>query len=188
MSGAGRPADDLPVFSPRLDEVMAAMVKGEAPNAGRFCGYCYTPMSKTAESCRHCGRPAAGTPPVAHLPGEFIAMYRRMRKRESLVVNSFAFAGLALGVLVFTVIVALAVYVYDQSLLVLAVAVVVLLVGGRVFAGLLGGWIGDNVGYSYARRKLALEWEEYDRTRREAQAPVAEPGAAPSAATAANSR
>ena len=49
--------------------------------------------------------------------------------------------------------VALAVYRFDQSLWWLAGATVVLIVGGRVFAGLLGGWIGDSVGYDYAHRQ-----------------------------------
>jgi hypothetical protein len=34
-----------------------------------------------------------------------------------------------------------------------------------VLAGLLGGWIGDNIGYDYARRKLAIEWADYERER-----------------------
>ena len=84
---------ELPIFSPRLDEVMAAMIKGEAPNAGRFCGYCYTPLSKTANACSHCGTATADYAPVDRLPREFGQLYRRMRKRENLIVNSFAFAG-----------------------------------------------------------------------------------------------
>jgi hypothetical protein len=47
----------------------------------------------------------------------------------------------------------------------LAAATVVFMVGGRVLAGLLGGWIGDNIGYDYAHRKLAVEWGEYERDR-----------------------
>ena len=42
---------DIPVFSPRLDELMGAMIKGEAPNVGRFCGYCYTPLGKKRDEC-----------------------------------------------------------------------------------------------------------------------------------------
>ena len=89
---------EIPVFSPRLDELMAAMIKGTAPNVGRFCGYCYTPLGKKREECRHCGTSTSDYAPVEKLPMEFGALYRRMRKRESLIVNSFAFAGLGLGV------------------------------------------------------------------------------------------
>ena len=158
---------DIPVFSQRLDDVMAAMIKGEAPNAGRFCGYCYTPLRKSADVCAHCGTSVAEYEPVAALPRELGALYRRMRKRESLIVNSFAFGGLFLGVVVFIGLVALAVYVYDQSLWLLGFATLVLLVGGRVFAGILGGWIGDNIGYNYAHRKLIDEWHAYERERDE---------------------
>ena len=156
---------DIPVFSPRLDELMGAMIKGEAPNVGRFCGYCYTPLGKKRDACPHCGTSVSDYAPVAKLPMEFGALYRRMRKRESLIVNSFAFAGLGLGVLLFIVLVAVAVYVFHQSFWWLGFATLVLMVGGRVFAGILGGWIGDNVGYSYAHRKLIAEWHEYEQAR-----------------------
>jgi hypothetical protein len=157
--------NDIPVFSPRLDDVMAAMIAGEAPNAGRFCGYCYTPLRKKADECPHCGTGVEDYEPVSQIPREFGAMYRRMRKRESLIVNSFAFAGLFLGVLIFMALVAVAVYRYDQSLWLLGFATVVLIVGGRVLAGLLGGWIGDNIGFEYAHKKLVEEWRQYERER-----------------------
>lgn len=156
---------DIPVFSPRLDDLMAAMLKGEAPNVGRFCGYCYTPVPKAAGACAHCGRSSVEYPPQSKIPPEFFALYKNMRKRESLIVNSFAFGGLALAVLLFVVLVAVAVYVFDQSLWWLAAATVVLIVGGRIFAGLLGGWIGDSVGYDYAHSKLVAEWLEYEGAR-----------------------
>ncbi len=165
MNDVPAPHSDIPVFSPRLDELMAAMIKGQAPNVGRFCGYCYTPLGKKREECRHCGTTTSDYAAVAKLPMEFGALYRRMRKRESLIVNSFAFAGLGLGVALFVVLVAVAVYVFNQSLWWLAFATLVLMVGGRVFAGLLGGWIGDSVGYNFAHKRLILEWQDYERER-----------------------
>lgn len=159
------PAGDIPVFSGRLDEIMALMLKGEIPNVGRFCGYCYTPVSKRQEECTHCGRATAEYAPVSKLPPDFFALYRRMRKRESLIVNSFAFAGLAIGLVLFIALVWLAVYRYEQNLWLLGVATAVFIVGGRVFAGLLGGWIGDQIGYDYAHKKLVEEWTDYERER-----------------------
>jgi hypothetical protein len=158
-------AADIPVFSPRLDELMASMLAGETPNVGRFCGYCYTPLSKKADACLHCGRATSAYETVAKIPLDFFDLYRRMRKRESLIVNSFAFAGLGLGLILFILLVAVAVYRLHQSLWALGGATVVLIVGGRVFAGLLGGWIGDSVGYDYAHRKLVVEWQDYERAR-----------------------
>jgi hypothetical protein len=156
---------DIPIFSERLDELMAAMIKGDAPNAGRFCGYCYTPLGKKADACPHCARTAAAFEPVAKIPSEFFPLYQRMRKRESLIVNSFAFAGLGLGLVLFIVLVAVAVYRFNASVWGLAGATAVLLVGGRIFAGILGGWIGDAIGYDYAHKRLVLEWQEYERER-----------------------
>jgi hypothetical protein len=158
---------DIPVFSPRLDELMASMLKGETPNVGRFCGYCYTPLRKKAEACTHCERSTSAYEPVAKIPLDFFELYKRMRKREALIVNSFAFGGLGLGLLLFILLVALAVYRLHQSLWALAGATAVLIIGGRVFAGILGGWIGDSIGYDYAHRKLIAEWDEYERAREE---------------------
>ncbi len=169
MTSDAAPHADIPVFSKRLDDIMAAMLQGEAPNVGRFCGYCYTPVGKREDVCANCGRTTAEYAPVAKLPLDFIALYKRMRKRESLIVNTFAFAGLSLAVLMFIGLVALAVYRFDQSLWWLAGATVALIVGGRVFAGLLGGWIGDSVGYDYAHRKLIDEWHEYEAQRETAR-------------------
>jgi hypothetical protein len=172
-----RATDVLPVFSPRLDEIMGLMVKGEIPNVGRFCGYCYTPLAKGEDRCAHCWNSRADYAPVAKIPPEFFAIYRAMRKRESLVVNSFAYAGLALALVLFIALVAVAVYRYDAAWGWLAFATAVFIVGGRVFAGLLGGWIGDNVGYDYARRKLAVDWVAYERAREQqrSSAPAHDP-------------
>jgi hypothetical protein len=166
VSGTAPPQEQtIPVFSKRLDELMAAMLNGEAPNVGRFCGYCYTPLGKKREECAHCGRTVSDYAPVEKLPPNFIDLYRRMRKRESLIVNSFAYAGLALGLVLFIALVAVAVYRYNQSLWMLAFATAALIVGGRVFAGILGGWIGDQIGYDYAQRKLAVEWQAFEAAR-----------------------
>ena len=155
----------LPVFSPRLDEILGLMIKHEIPNVGRFCGYCYTPLERNQERCSHCGHTRDDYAPVARIPDEVLVIYRKMRKRESLIVNSFAFAGLGIGLLLFVVLVAVAVYRFDAAIWMLALATAVFIVGGRVLAGLLGGWIGDNVGYDYAQKKLAVDWAEYEEGR-----------------------
>ena len=107
--------DELPVFSPRLNEIMALMIGGQIPNVGRFCGYCYTPLGKDDAACGHCGRSRGEYAPVAKIPSDFFVLYRNMRRRESLIVNSFAYAGLALALVVFIGLVALAVYRFDAS-------------------------------------------------------------------------
>ena len=69
MSGTSEGAaqqtvDDLPVFSERLTVILEDMVKGEAPNAGRFCGNCYTPIDPQRTQCTHCSQPVKERPPV----------------------------------------------------------------------------------------------------------------------------
>jgi len=176
-----RPSD-IPVFSERLDTLMAAMLDGEAPNVGRFCGYCYTPLGKKGDVCAHCGRSTSAYEPVAKLPPEVIDLYRRMRKRESLVVNSFAFAGLGLGLVLFILLVAVAVYRFDQSLWMLAGATAVLIIGGRIFAGILGGWIGDAIGYDFAHKRLVEEWAAFEREREQRLGRATDAAPAPSPA------
>jgi len=167
VSGTAQARPDIPVFSERLDTLMAAMLEGEAPNVGRFCGYCYSPLGKKADACPHCGRTTADYEPVAKIPADFFELYKRMRKRESRIVNTFAFAGLGLGLVLFIVLVAVAVYRFNQSLWMLAGATAVLIIGGRVFAGILGGWIGDSIGYDFAHRRLVEEWTVYEQQREE---------------------
>ncbi len=174
---------DIPVFSERLDEVLGMMIKGDAPNAGRFCGDCCTPLPKKADACAHCATPVASVPPLDKVPSEVIAMYRRMRKRESLIVNAFAFGGLFLGVLLFMALVAVAVFQMDGSWVMLTFATVVLLVGGRIFAGILGGWIGDDIGYNFAHRRLVVEWQAYVSHRDGAQPSSGQATGAPAPAT-----
>ena len=85
---APRAGDDLPVFSERLSTILEDMVKGEAPNAGRFCGNCYTPIDPQRLQCAQCGQPVEKRPPVQRVPDEVLLMCRSKRRRESLVVTA----------------------------------------------------------------------------------------------------
>lgn len=149
--------DGVPLFSERLTEVLDAMFSGGAPNAGRFCGYCYTPLDAQRRLCPHCGRSVAKHQPVGQVPREVLLMFRKLRRRESLVVNSYAYAGLLLAVVIF--IMSFAVLFFSGAAVWWYVGdIVALFVLARVLAGLLGGYWGDQVGYRYARRKLAEDW------------------------------
>lgn len=159
-----QPAADLPVFSERLSTVIDGIIKGEAPNAGRFCGFCYTPIAAERTRCLHCDQPVDRHTPVERIPREIIDMFRRMRRRESLVVNSFAYAGLLLGVLIF-VAVFYAVFTLGGSVWWYVFDIVLLFVLARALAGLLGGFVGDELGFRYSRRKLAEEWQTFEAGR-----------------------
>ena len=156
----------LPLFSARLDEVLDQITAGRAPNAGHFCGYCYTPLAPERTACPHCGRSTVDFPPVPYIPDDVVLMYQELRRRERVVVHAFTYLALALTVL-FTVLAAwlLPGYWKALSLLVLAVSYFGL-------TTLLAGIIGDRLGYSYAQRGLARQWQtfvaERDGMRREA--------------------
>lgn len=149
------------ILSPRLSEFLDRLQEGETPNSGTFCSFCYTPQAPKTSRCDHCGQKRSERAPLTSVPAEVVEMHRRMRKRESLVVNSFAYVGLALGLAIFLGMVAVNVLYMNRELWFFIIATIVFLVGSRVLAGLLGGFVGDELGYSYGRRKLAEEWNQH---------------------------
>lgn len=164
MTHAAPPADGVPLFSERLSTLLEEMFAGEAPNSGRFCGNCYTPMDQTRRECSHCGTPTNARRPVEKVPREVLLMFRAMRRRASLVVNSFAYLGLLLGVLIF-IGVFYVIFELNADIWWYIFDIVLLFVLARVLAGLLGGFVGDELGFRYSRRKLAEEWRAYEQTR-----------------------
>ena len=153
------------IFSARLDDFLDRLQEGETPNAGTFCAFCYTPLPSEATRCDHCGQVLAERTPMTSVPRDVVEMHRRMRKRESVIVNSFAFFGLGLGLALFLGLVAINVLYLDRELWFFVIATVVFLVSSRVLAGLIGGYIGDEIGYLYGHRKLAEDWRQHLATR-----------------------
>lgn len=161
------------VFSSRLDAFLDSLYEGETPNAGSFCSFCYNPLPPGFDRCDHCGQDLRGRPPVRSLPAAVIEMHRRKQRRESLIVNSFAYLGLALGLALFLGLVAVNVLYLDRALWFFIIATVVFLVGSRVLAGVVGGVIGDEVGFRYANKRLAEDWAGFvaQRERTNGDAP-----------------
>jgi hypothetical protein len=158
------PPPDLPVFSERLTAILEQLFEGKTPNAGNFCGFCYTPIDKQRLHCPHCRRAVADYPSVPTIPREVLLMFRSRRRRESLVVNSFAYLGLFIGVALFIGIFYV-IFELNANVWWYIFDIVLLFVAARVLAGLLGGWIGDELGFRYALRKLSDEWQAYDAAR-----------------------
>jgi hypothetical protein len=154
----------MPLFSPRLTEVLDQLFQGQAPNVGRFCGYCYTPIDAQRTHCPHCDNAVADHPPVESVPRDVLDMFRTMRRRESLVVNSFAYLGLALSVVIF-IAVFYVIFTLGASIWWYIFNIALLFVLARVLAGIIGGFFGDELGYRYAQRKLAEEWRAYASAR-----------------------
>lgn len=154
-------APEVPLFSERLTGLLDEMFKGEAPNAGRFCGYCYTPIGRERRRCPHCDKTTSEHHPVDQVPRPVLAMFRQLRRRESLVVNGFAYLGLLLGVLTFIGVFYI-LFIKNAAVWWYVFDIVLLFVLARGLAGLLGGILGDELGYRYARRKLAEDWATFE--------------------------
>ncbi len=158
----------IPIFSDRLTEVLGTIFDGEAPNAGLFCGYCFTPIAVERTQCQHCDQPVASHKPVDRIPDAILAMFKQLRRRESLVVNGFAYFGLFSGVAIFIGIFYV-LYSTNANVWWFVFNIVLLFVLARALAGILGGFIGDEIGYKYARRKLVEDWQAYEAEQAEAE-------------------
>jgi hypothetical protein len=141
------------VFSARLDNFLEALREGGTPNHGRFCSFCYNPLPAEFDRCDHCGQDQKERAPLVAVPEAVIEMHKRMQKRESLIVNAFAYFGLALALTLFLGLVAINVL-YIDNVLWFFIATGVLLIGARV--PVIGGVIGVNC--RYANRRLAEDW------------------------------
>jgi hypothetical protein len=156
------------VFSPRLEAFLENLDAGQAPNAGSFCAFCYNPLTPDSERCDHCGQSGRERPQITSLPAAVLEMYQRKQRRESVIVNGFAYFGLALGLALFLGLVAINVLYLDRAFWFFVIATLVFLVGSRLFAAIFGGVIGDEVGFRYAGRRLAEDWAAHV-TARESQ-------------------
>jgi len=155
---AGARRAERRVFSARLNAFLDQLYEGQAPNAGSFCSFCYNPLPPGYQRCDHCGQAVSERAPVQTLPADVLEMHRRMRKRESLIVNTLAYLGLALGLALFLGMVAINVLYMDRALWFFLLATAVFLIGSRLLAGLLGGIVGDEIAYRYANKRLAEDW------------------------------
>lgn len=149
------------IFSQRLEDFLDRLLDGNAPNAGEFCPFCYNPIPRGYTHCDHCNQDLTERPPLASLPTGVIAMYRAKMKRESLIVNSFAFLGLFLGLAIFLGLVAVNVLYMEKAFWFFILATVIFLVVSRLLAAIIGGIIGDEIGYKVANRRLAEDWSAY---------------------------
>lgn len=163
------PDDDCPLFSESLEEHIVGITRGTLPNHGTFCGNCYTPLSPDTAKCPHCGALTDGSRrPVETIPDEVMAMLREQRKTESSIVNSFAYAGFIIAICFALWLILTVPYLRPESGHLITATVVfslVLIIGGRTLAGVLGGYYGDHVAYERARKRLRLKWAAFSAAR-----------------------
>jgi hypothetical protein len=144
------------MFSGRLLALMDDIMAGRAPNAGRFCGYCYHLLGPERAVCPHCGRAVAAFPAVDVLPEEVLEMHRRRRSREGTVVRSIAWGGLTIGVIVALLPLALAGVTWWSVTLFFG-----LLVFFYVLSANLANWLGDAIGYRWGQAIVRRRWERF---------------------------
>lgn len=156
-----------PIFSARLQALLEDILRGEAPNAGRFCANCYNPLTSStgsgqaqdADRCGHCGLSTAQRPPARQIPPEVFAMFRAQRFREAIAVRSLAWGGLAAGLALALFLMVALPFWWN------VVAFVVALVVSYVAAANIANWLGDAIGYRWGQRVLEKRWRAFVRER-----------------------
>ncbi|MBM3140332.1 MAG: hypothetical protein FJZ92_09015 [Chloroflexi bacterium] len=157
-----RADDGCPLFSPRLEEHLVALSRGEVPARGHFCGHCYTPITRDTVACPHCGNDArSGRRPVERVPDAILDILRAQRRTESTWVNGLAYFGLVIAIVGGISIVLAIPFLRDRLIWATVLYGLILLVGGRMLAGFLGGYFGDRWGYARARARMREAWEEW---------------------------
>ena len=151
----------IPISS-RLEEVAVQIRKGAVPNSGRFCGNCYTPLADDRDRCGYCGDTVTDRPAVERVPATVIEIVRAKRSRESWIVNGLAYTGLFIGTAI-----TIWLFVILPGLWKIS-AFAMMLLGTRGFAGILGGWLGDSLGYRSAVGVTRRRWDAYVAQRDEA--------------------
>ncbi|MDO8615482.1 MAG: zinc ribbon domain-containing protein [Dehalococcoidia bacterium] len=144
------------MVSERLKALLDDILAGRAPNAGRFCGHCYQPLSEGRELCPHCGRSTPACAPVAAVPLEVIEMHRRRRGREGLVVRSVAWGGLSAGVVI-----ALLPLAFADVQLWTVLAFFGLLAFFYLLSANLANSVGDALGYRWGYSLFRKRWERF---------------------------
>jgi hypothetical protein len=154
------PAESTEIFSDRLLVLLDDILAGQAPNAGRFCGYCYHPLAADRQVCPHCGRRVTEWPAVTAIPLTVIDMHRRRRGREGMIVRTFAWGGLTVGVILALLPLALFDVFWWSVGAFFGLLVLFYLLSANL-ANSLGDWLGYRWGQSLVRR----EWARFTASR-----------------------
>ena len=158
VEGRFAPTIDVP-FSATLDALIAEIRDGGAPNLGRFCGYCATPLLRDAEGCPTCHTSTAALPPTDKIPRPLARVYTAKRRREARWVHSAAWAGILIGAAVST---GLIVVLPGWTKI---FAVVFLILGSYYLASYLGNVLVQDFAFRRGLDFFAREWQVYRATQ-----------------------
>lgn len=150
------PTREVP-FSSELDEMIAEIRAGNAPNIGRFCGYCSAPLGDT-ESCGVCGETTDRTPAVDKIDRDLAQIYQAKRKREGLYVHLAAWTGILLAT--------------GLSILMIlllpgwtkAFAIIFLVLGGYFAGVFFGNVLIQGIAYRAGLNMFAKRWAQWRAT------------------------
>lgn len=148
------------VLSERLLLLLDDIIAGQAPNAGRFCGFCYHPLAPEREACAHCGWSITERAPVDAIPKPVIEMHRRRRGREGLLVRTIAWGGLTIGVVAALVPIAFGNVTWWSVL-----AFFALLAFFYLLSANLANSLGDALGYRWGQSLVRREWARFTADR-----------------------
>ena len=157
---AASPPERAPIFSERLQTLLKDILRGQAPNTGRFCGNCYNPLADDTEQCGHCGLSTAQRPTVRQIPPEVFAMFRAQRLREAIPVRSLAWVGLAAGLSLALFLMVVLPFWWNVG------ASIATFVIAYVAAANIANSLGDAWGYRWGQRELEKRWQAF-ATKRE---------------------
>jgi len=153
----------------RLQEDMEAIALGEQRNSGPFCGHCFSRLSGSSAAthpsnvtrrCPLCQAASEDIAPVECVPNEVLAIYMAKRRREGLIVNLFAFAGIFLSLALS----ALLWFVLPPNWWRLA-SFAMLALGSWYLARLFGYEVGVPIGARSGRHLRDRRWREFELQR-----------------------
>lgn len=154
VDGEFVPTHEVP-FSEALDKLIAEIRARRAPNLGRFCGHCQTPLRETTASCPTCGTTTSAVPPREKISRRLANVYTAKRRREGRIVQAAAWLGLLLGA---GIAVGLIVILPGWTK---AFAVVFMILGSYFIATYLGNVVVQNHAYRSGLTLFARGWDEY---------------------------
>jgi hypothetical protein len=157
--GRQRPRMDDEAILAALQERMERIARGDAPNTGRFCGYCYARLNTGEVSCRICRKHIRDIPPVDAVPRDVLKAYMAHYSKMRLWVNVFAF----LGIFIAIVLAGLVLVFLPGALKLLSIPV--MLGGAWYFANLLGGGLGGHLGMRTGAAARARRWRAFVERR-----------------------
>ncbi len=149
---------DVP-FSVTLDSMIAEVRAGNAPNIGRFCRYCCTPLEHGTSVCPTCDTTTDDHPPRDKISPSLAEIYTAKRKREARYIHGAAWFGLLFGTSI-SVVMIMVLPGWTKVF-----AILFLILGSYYIASYLGNVLIQEYAYRNGLKLFAERWQEYDRQR-----------------------